>query len=120
MYAILMLNFCRRQLAAAKRKLEFSDSLGQALLSSVRKEEEQSRLRVIRCSARDVSLAMEKAMEAKRGLQEAEKLATSWREESQKEYRERCLKILKVKFNYIEYTPCRRWRVAFRARPAAR
>jgi hypothetical protein len=120
MYAILMFNFCKKQMAAAARKVEFSDALSTSLLAAVRKEEEEARLRVIRCSPVDLTVNIERALEAKRGLQEAEKLAKKWRREAQEAYRERCLKILKIKFNYIEYTPCRRWRVAFRTRPAAR
>jgi hypothetical protein len=114
LFSMLVRNFCQRQLNAASRKMEFSDALGQALLTAARKEEEAARLAVIRCSPKDVSSNMEKAMEAKRGLQEAEKLAKKWREESRQEYRERCLKIISIRFNYIEFGPARRLRCIFR------
>jgi hypothetical protein len=114
LFSMLVRNFCKRQINAASRKMEFSDALGQALLAAVRKEEEEARLRVIRCSPVDVSVNMQKAMEAKRGLQEAEKLAKKWREEAKEEYRERCLKIISIRFNYIEFGPARRLRCIFR------
>lgn len=115
MYAILMFNFCRRQLNAAARKVEFSDALGTNLLAAVRKEEEAARLAVIRSAPESVSVNMQKALEARRALDESITLAKKWRDESRAEWRERCLKIRKIKFLYIEYTPCRRLRCILRA-----